>query len=91
MPPLVRTLTPHLMALAVVAIAASVRSLLDRPLEAGAVPFITFFPAVVIAAWYGGMGPGITASVASYLAADWWFVPPEGLALVNGDGFERAV
>jgi len=73
------------MALAAVGMAALVRYLLQEALEAGAVPFITFFPAVVIAAWYGGLGPGITASVASYLAADWWFVPPEGLAITNGD------
>lgn len=73
------------MALAAVGVAALVRYLLQEALEAGAVPFITFFPAVVIAAWYGGLGPGITASVASYLAADWWFVPPEGLAITNGD------
>ena len=82
---MVQKLTPHLLALAAVAVAALVRSFLDGVLEAGAVPFITFFPAVVVAAWYGGLGPGVTASVASYLAADWWFVPPEGFALANGD------
>ena len=74
------------MALAAVAVAALVRYLLDGVLEAGAVPFITFFPAIVVAAWYGGLGPGVTASVASYLTADWLFVPPAGLALVTGDG-----
>ena len=85
MPPLVRSLYPHLIALAAVAVAAAVRYWLGGVLPDGAVPFITFFPAVVLAAWYGGLWPGVTAAVAAYLAADWWFVQPAGFALWNGD------
>jgi K+-sensing histidine kinase KdpD len=41
------------------------------------VPFITFFLAVVIAAWYGGTRPALAASVASLLLAWYLFVPPQ--------------
>ncbi len=34
-------------------------------------PFIFFFPAVVIASWYGGLGPGLLATVLGGVAADW--------------------
>ncbi|QDT71377.1 Aerobic respiration control sensor protein ArcB [Lacipirellula limnantheis] len=85
MPSLVRSLKPHLIAIAAVAVAAAARYLLNRVLPPGAVPFITFFPAVVLASWYGGLWPGVTAAVAAYLTADWCFVPPDGLAIVNGN------
>lgn len=85
MPPLVRSFYPHLVALAAVAVATIVRYLLRNSLPPGAVPFITYFPAIVVAAWYGGVWPGMTATVASYLAADWWFIPPAGFALLNDD------
>jgi len=38
-------------------------------------PVITFTIAVTIAAWYGGLGPGLLATAASLLAADYLFVP----------------
>src|ERR1051326_5058512 len=41
-----------------------------------ALPFIFFFPAVAIAAWFGGLGPGILAVVLSSLAANWFFTTP---------------
>jgi PAS domain S-box-containing protein len=82
---LVRSLFPHLVALVAVAVAALMRHWLTVTLADGAVPFITFFPAVVLAAWYGGLWPGVTATIAAYIVADWWFVPPDGFALLNGD------
>jgi PAS domain S-box-containing protein len=41
-----------------------------------ALPFIFFFPAIAIAAWFGGLGPGIVAVVLSALAANWFFTEP---------------
>jgi signal transduction histidine kinase/ActR/RegA family two-component response regulator len=38
-------------------------------------PVSTFTVAVVIAAWYGGLGPGLLATVLSGLAADYLFTP----------------
>jgi PAS domain S-box-containing protein len=39
-------------------------------------PFIFFFPAVAIAAWFGGLGPGMLAVALSALAANWFFTEP---------------
>ena len=41
-----------------------------------ALPFIFFFPAVAMAAWYGGLRPGALAAILSVAAADWFFVNP---------------
>jgi two-component system sensor kinase FixL len=46
------------------------------------VPYIQFYPAVLAAAWYGGVGPGLFATALSSLATIYWFLPaPGGLAL----------
>jgi two-component system sensor kinase FixL len=44
------------------------------------VPYLQFYPAVLIAAWYGGAGPGLLTTAASVLAAMYFFLPPSGLA-----------
>jgi two-component system sensor kinase FixL len=49
-------------------------------------PFLLFFPAILIAAWYGGLGPGTCATVLSAVAA-MYFMPPPGFAV--GDGTDR--
>ncbi|MCE5325442.1 MAG: PAS domain S-box protein [Planctomycetaceae bacterium] len=41
-------------------------------------PFITFFPAVVLAALYGGLGPGIVATIVAGIAADYFWIEPVG-------------
>ena len=49
------------------------------------VPFLQFYPAIFLAAWYGGFGPGVLATVMSALAAAYsscllpgsrWGMPP---------------
>jgi PAS domain S-box-containing protein len=42
------------------------------------VPFITFFFGVMVAAWYGGFGPGILAALLSTVVADHFFIAPVG-------------
>jgi PAS domain S-box-containing protein len=39
-------------------------------------PFITFFPAIIIAALLGGLWPGVCATILSALAAWYLFLPP---------------
>jgi K+-sensing histidine kinase KdpD len=39
-------------------------------------PFAFFIPATLIAAWYGGLGPGFLAAVAGLLLGDYFFLPP---------------
>jgi two-component system sensor kinase FixL len=49
----------------------------------GNVPYLQFFPAILVAAWYGGLGPGLLATALSLIAAAYFFLPPDGFA-VNG-------
>ena len=62
-------------AVAAVAAATIVRWLLD-PVLGNNVPYITFFLAVVIAAWYGGLRPALLATLLGFLLAWALFVPP---------------
>ncbi|MBI4904003.1 MAG: PAS domain S-box protein, partial [Acidobacteria bacterium] len=56
--------------------AVLLRMALTPLVGATAVPFITFFPAVLIAAWFGGFRPAVLSIVLSTLAADYLFIPP---------------
>jgi PAS domain S-box-containing protein len=76
-----RRAVPYGVAVVAVVAAAAARLLLDPVLGPYRLPFITFFAAVALAAWYGGRGPGLVAIVLSYLAADWLYLPPRGSIL----------
>lgn len=64
-----------MMAIALVAVAATVRISLDL-VTSQTLSFATFYPAVLLAALWGGLGPGITAVVLSTLAGWYAFMPP---------------
>jgi PAS domain S-box-containing protein len=50
-----------------------------------AIPFIAFFPAVAMSAWYGGFRPAIFTVVLAIVASDWSFLPPlQALNLSDG-------
>ncbi len=59
-----------------IAVGATVASLLMRwplwPVLGNAVPTMTFFPAVMIAAYFGGLWPGIVATVLSAAASNYF-------------------
>src|SRR5574341_830161 len=38
--------------------------------------FLMFFPALMLSAWYGGIGPGLLATFLSLLAIDFFLLPP---------------
>ena len=40
------------------------------------IPFGFFTLATLIAAWYGGLGPGLLAAVAGLMLGDYFFLPP---------------
>jgi PAS domain S-box-containing protein len=64
------------------ALATLVRALLTPALQ-DSVPFITYFPAVAAASWFG-VAPGLVALAAGYLLADLFFIPPiYGFALLS--------
>lgn len=39
-------------------------------------PFLLFYPSVVFAVWFGGLGPGVLATVLASLAANYYALPP---------------
>ncbi len=47
------------------------------------VPYLPFFPAILLTSWYGGFGPGVLASLLSALAAMYFVLPPGGLAVAG--------
>lgn len=46
-------------------------------------PFILFYPAVMIAALYGGIPAGLLATILSAMVADYFWIPPFGLITVG--------
>jgi PAS domain S-box-containing protein len=72
-------LLQYVAAAGVVVVAAVLRFWMD-PILGDRVPFITFFLAVVVAAWIGGFGASAFATALSVLAAWHWFMRgPAGL------------
>jgi two-component system sensor kinase FixL len=47
------------------------------------VPFLQFYPAILVAAWFGGLGPGVLATAGSTFAAMYFLLPPDGLAVTD--------
>ena len=59
-----------------VVILASLLRYFGNPILGEQVPFILFYPTVVLAAWFGGLGPGILSTVLSGFIAWYVFMPP---------------
>ena len=57
------------------ALALAVRFAFNGLLPAG-FPYLTFFPAVLLTAFFCGTGPGIVTATLSVAAAWFWFIPP---------------
>src|SRR5206468_11565695 len=53
-------------------------------------PFVLLPAAVIVAAWYGGRGPGLVAAVAAAVGADILFLPPAGIGVLSDDLFALA-
>ncbi|MGN6734685.1 MAG: PAS domain S-box protein, partial [Candidatus Binatia bacterium] len=68
-------LARYTFAIVVVVIAGLLREILSPVLGQG-VPFILFFPAVAVAAWFGGFWPGILAAVLGGVSAWHLFMWP---------------
>jgi len=54
-------------------------------------PFAFFIPATIIAAWYGGLGPGLLAAMAGLLLGDYFFLPPHQSAGPFGEAERTAI
>jgi PAS domain S-box-containing protein len=74
------------------AVAAVVLALLLRlaatPWLGPTIQYLTFFPAVLVASWFGGFGPGAAAAALATVASFVWILPDQGLGFssqeVNG-------
>jgi len=53
-------------------------------------PFAFFTTATLVAAWYGGLGPGMLAALAGLLLGDYFFLPPHQSGSLLGEA-ERTV
>jgi len=54
-------------------------------------PFSFFIPATIIAAWFGGLGPGLLAAVAGLLLGDYFFLPPHEAGSPMGEPARTAI
>jgi K+-sensing histidine kinase KdpD len=80
-----RALIGYAVAIAAVAAALAIKYLFSD-LGVGH-PFVLLQAAVIVAAWYGGRGPGLVAAVATATGADILFLPPAGLGVMSDDLF----
>ncbi len=67
----------YAVAVASVALALALKLMLD-PFTAQDAPFLLVFGAIMVSAWYGGLGPGLLATVLAGLATDYFFLYPRG-------------
>ncbi len=81
--PLRRTITEYALAVVMTLLALLTRSALD-PALGDHFPYISFYIAVAVTAWFGGLGPSLTAMALGGLASQWYLVPPrESLAITE--------
>jgi K+-sensing histidine kinase KdpD len=75
-----------------VGLALLFKLLLDPLIEEES-PFLLFFGAVLVAASFGGLGPGLLATVLAVLAADYFFLSPTYTLLIDdfGQGLRLAL
>jgi PAS domain S-box-containing protein len=68
----------YLLGVLAFAIALACRFALSDALPPAGFPFLTFFPAVVLATLFGGLGPGLMVTALSALSAKQFFMPHPG-------------
>jgi two-component sensor histidine kinase len=71
------------LALAAFAVALGARFASEGYLPPG-FPYLTFFPAVVLCGFLGGVASGAICAALSGVAAWWWFMPPQGAFKMGG-------
>src|SRR6266542_6479344 len=82
-PPLLR----YAIAIASVGLAVALASLL--PYRADPSHFTLFFAAVMVSAWFGGLGTGLVATILSDLSLDYCFIAPIHSITLDWQAFLR--
>lgn len=67
----------YALAVGAVGVCLAVRLVL-HPVLRGNAPFLPFILAILLAAWFGGFGPGLAATAGGALAGTYFFLKPEG-------------
>ena len=81
-----RPVARYLAAIGVAGAAILMRVALD-PIWGTQLPFITFFPAIMLSAWLGGLWPGITTTLlCGAAAAYFWVAPARSWAIAENSG-----
>ena len=65
----------YFVAIAVTAVVFTARFLLNSTLG-DAAPLLMFTLSVMVAAWYGGLGPGLLATALGAILGDYFFIAP---------------
>ena len=66
-----------------VAVGFGLRAALTAWIGPGLPTYITFYPAVMVAALLAGFGPGMLATALTVLSVAYWVLPPEGFAIAS--------
>jgi PAS domain S-box-containing protein len=69
------TSTRYLIAVSAAVVATLARLVLD-PAWDSRLPYITFFPAIMLSGWLGGFWPGLTTTLISAIVASYFWVQP---------------
>lgn len=69
--------------LAVLAVSASTAFALALRPDTYSTPYLIFYPAVLVAVWFGRLGPGLLATVLSAVSVDYFLTPPFGRVLTT--------
>lgn len=69
-------LRSYAIAVVVVAVALGLMLILDPWLDMSSTPFLLFFSAVMVSAWYGGWKSGLLATFLSVLLSNYFFISP---------------
>src|SRR5579871_5303759 len=72
-----RTVTGYVLAVGAPVILLLLRMLL-KPVLTDSGPLVFFTPAIMVSAWYGGLGPGLVATALGALLSDYFFIGPIG-------------
>lgn len=89
MQPTPSTLQKYAVAAGVVLLAFALRYGIYGTLD-HRLPFAFFLPATIIAAWYGGLGPGLLAAVAGLLLGDYFFLAKSAAGGTAGEAARMA-
>ncbi len=68
-------LTHYALSVAIVTVVIAIKRFV-LPAWSLAHPYLSFYPAIILAGWYGGFGPGVLATLLAAVALTYLWLPP---------------